>query len=356
MTRRGGPGLLTAMKAAALAAFALLAPAAASAQAVTYTIAPTQDAWMRQNQAGQVQSATPLRVEPDKSQALIQFSLSSVPSGHYVLSATLRMWVTIGSGTVTPLTVRAHRATAAWSEGTVTWTLMATNHDAAIVGSATPTTAGQYMDIDLTSLVRDWRGGTTNHGIMLTAPVGSTATAASFASKETVTAGEQTPRLVVVATGSPSYSLSKLSQVVSDPSNGVTQPKRMPGAVIEYLVTVSSTNPNVSDSNSVALVEAVPSQASLYVGDLGGVGSGPVAFSNGSPASGLSYSYGGPGAAGDDLSFSTDGSLFTYTPVADADGYDSAVTHIRIAPKGVFAGSSGSGQPSFSYQFRAKNK
>ncbi|HEX8569302.1 MAG TPA: DNRLRE domain-containing protein [Caulobacteraceae bacterium] len=348
MTLRARAGLLGVLTGGALALAAALFPAAASAQSVTYTIAPSQDAWMRSNQAGQVQGATPLRVEPDKSQTLVQFNISSVPAGHYVVSATLRMWVTTASS---GLTVRAHRANTAWAEGTVTWSSMALNHDAAIVGSATPATAGQYMDIDVTSLVRDWRAGTTNHGIMLTAPSGSAATSVSLASKETVTAGEQPPRLVVVANGYPSYSISKISQVISDPANDTTQPKRMPGAVIEYSTTVSSTNSNSSDSNSVALVEAVPTQATLYVGDLGGAGSGPVSFTNGSPVSGLTYT------RATDLSFSNNGgSTFGYTPLPDGDGYDSTVTHLRIAPKGIFVGNTGGGNPTFTVAFRAKNK
>ncbi len=130
----------------------------------------------------------------------------------------------------------------------------------------------------------------------------------------------------------------------------------MPGAVVAYVVTVSSTNSNVSDANSVALVEAVPAQAKLFVGDLGAAGSGPIAFTDGSPTSGLTYTFSGLSSTSDDLSFSIDGSSFSYVPVPDANGYDTAVTHVRIAPKGVFAGSTGSGDPNFTYEFRGLNK
>jgi hypothetical protein len=81
-----------------------------------------------------------------------------------------------------------------------------------------------------------------------------------------------------------------------------------------------------------------------------------VSFSNGSPTSGLTYTYTSLASGTDDLSFSSNGGLsYTYTPVPDANGYDAAVTHLRIAPKGIFAGAS-SGNPSFSYQFRVRNK
>ena len=336
---------------AALALPTALLPAAASAQSVAYTLYPTDDTYMRSNQTTQKNgTATSLSLEATKRQILAQFDLSPVPAGHYIVSATLRFYVTAAA---TDGTVNAHRTTAAWTEATADWATMAANYDSAIVGSAVPGTASAFMDIDVTSLVRAWRAGTANYGFMLTVTGGGSTT--QYASRETAGTA-QDPQLVVVANGYPSYSMSKLSQVISDPANGLTQPKRMPGAVIEYSATVSSTNSNSSDSNSISLIEAVPAQAMLYVGDIGGAGSGPVSFSNGSPTSGLTYTYSSLANGTDDLSFSTDGSNFTYVPVPDANGFDSAVTHLRIAPKGVFAGNTGSGNPSFTYLFRAKNK
>ena len=323
-------------------ALAALFPAAATAQQVTTTLTATADTYMRSNQTGNnFGTQTSMQVEPGARQALLQFNLSSVPAG-IVMSATLRVWVSAaGTGAV-----GVHRATAAWTETGATWGNMAANYNAASEASGAPPTAGQYQTFDVTTLVRAWRSGTTNNGVMLVGASGATQT--TYSSREVAA---QAPQLVIVTNGNPSYSVSKLSTVVSDPANGTTQPKRMPGAVVEYSVTVSSTNANVSDNNSIALVEAVPAQASLYVGDLGGGGSGPVSFTNGPPSSGLTYT------AATDLSFSINGGAsWGYTPVPDANGYDSLVTHLRIAPKGTFAGSTGSGDPRFSYTFRAKNK
>jgi hypothetical protein len=107
----------------------------------------------------------------------------------------------------------------------------------------------------------------------------------------------------------------------------------------------------------VVTVQSVPAQASLFVGNLGAVGSGPVAFAQGSPSSGLSYTYSGLSSTTDDVSFSNNGGVsFAYTPVADASGYDPAVTHIRVNPKGVFAGASASGSPNFTISYRVKVK
>jgi hypothetical protein len=59
----------------------------------------------------------------------------------------------------------------------------------------------------------------------------------------------------------------------------------------------------------------------------------------------------------DDVAFSNDnGVTYAYTPVPDATGYDAAVTHIRVIPKGTFAVSSAAGNPSFTLSFRIKVK
>ena len=343
------PRLLIAVACALLAGW--LAPVAGRAQTTT-TLAPTADVWTRQNQATQTNNTTTLTLEPTKRQTLIQFDISSVPAFHNaIISAKLRLYVTQAS--TDGGTIHAYRTTAAWSETTATWTNMSANYDATSQGTGVPSTLNQYVELDVTNLVRSWRSGTANYGMTLMTVGGASTT--SYNSREAADAAAR-PQLVIVSTGDPSYTISKLTQVVSDPANGTTQPKRMPGAVIEHLVTVSSTNPNVSDSNSVALAEVLPTQTSLYVGDIGAPGGGPVSFSNGSPSSGLTYTYVSLASGTDDLSFSSNGGVsFTYVPVPDANGYDSTVTHLRIAPKGIFAGAT-SGNPSFSYQFRVKNK
>jgi hypothetical protein len=75
----------------------------------------------------------------------------------------------------------------------------------------------------------------------------------------------------------------------------------------------------------------------LRVADIGGAGSGPVQFVNGSPSSGLSYTFSSLSNGTDDVAFSNDGgATWTYTPVIGSNGTDPAVTHIRINPKGIF--------------------
>jgi hypothetical protein len=147
-------------------------------------------------------------------------------------------------------------------------------------------------------------------------------------------------------------STSKASAVVSDPINGTTNPKRIPTALVDYTITVTNSANGAVDSNAVAIVDPVPANVELLVGNLNGAGSGPIVFTNGAPASGLTYTFSSLGSPTDDVAFSNDGGVtFNYTPTANANGTDSAVTHIRVNPKGSM-NSSGS----FLIRFRVRLK
>lgn len=151
--------------------------------------------------------------------------------------------------------------------------------------------------------------------------------------------------------------LVKTSTVTEDPLNGSLDPKRIPGAFVEYSVLVNNTGLGAVDADTVDLIDAVPAGVGLYVDDLGGAGSGPVVFSDGTPASGLSYTFISLGSIADDISFSDDGGTsYDYVPSPDAFGVDSAVTHVRIRPKGALAGDAVSGAPSpnFTVTFRVR--
>jgi parallel beta-helix repeat protein len=170
----------------------------------------------------------------------------------------------------------------------------------------------------------------------------------------TATLGGETSEFggnVLVTTG-PSLQLAKSVQSFSDPVNGTTNPKSFPGATKLYVVTISNQGAGSVDSNSVNVTDPIPANTKLFIGDLGAPGSGPVAFVNGSPSSALTWTFTALNNLTDDLDFSNDGgSTWTYVPVADAQGCDAAVTHIRMRPKGVMPGNGG-GNPSFQLQFR----
>jgi hypothetical protein len=161
--------------------------------------------------------------------------------------------------------------------------------------------------------------------------------------------------LTVIAT--PSIAVVKSSAAYSDPLNGLINPKRIPGALITYSITVTNSGDGSPDVDSTIVLDAIPAGADLSVADFAGGGSGPVAFGDGTPTSALSYTFTSLASAADDVSFSNDGgATFTYTPVPNGDGVDPAVTHIRINAKGTFAADAvaGAPSPSFTVSFRVR--
>lgn len=148
----------------------------------------------------------------------------------------------------------------------------------------------------------------------------------------------------------PTLTVNKSSEVVSDPVNNAANPKRIPGAVIRYSVSVINSGPGTIDASTLAITDVVPANTILCVSIV--CGNPIVEFVDGSPASGLSFN-----AA--NVTYSNivgGGPPYSYTPVPDANGFDAAVTGMRVAPIGTMSGASGSGNPSFAMRFRVKVK
>jgi hypothetical protein len=147
---------------------------------------------------------------------------------------------------------------------------------------------------------------------------------------------------------------SKTVSVYSDPVNGTTNPKSIPGAIEVYTVRITNQGSGALDSNSTMVTDGIPANTKLFVGDLGAVNSGPVAFTNGVPSSGLTWTFIALNSAADDLEFSNNnGTTWVYSPTPDADNCDAAVTNIRMRPKGTMPGNSG-GNPYFELRFRVR--
>ncbi len=166
----------------------------------------------------------------------------------------------------------------------------------------------------------------------------------------------------LVVAAAPVYAVTKASSAISDPVNCATpansascnplgSQRRVPGAIVEYTVSVSNSG-GAADVDSVEISDPIPTNTALRVADIAGVGTGPVAFSDGVTSSALTYSYASLGSALDDVEFSSDGgTTWVYTPVPNASGCDPAVTHLRINPQGTFAADIGSPDPSFTVRF-----
>ena len=141
----------------------------------------------------------------------------------------------------------------------------------------------------------------------------------------------------------PDLLVTKSVQTISDPINGTTNPKAIPGAVMLYTINVSNQGPGAVDNDTMIITDVVPTDGALYVDISGG---DPIVFSDGTVLSGLSYSY----AA--DVTFSSQvggGPPYNHTPNPDPQGYDPAITGFRINPSGPVNAASGGSFPSFSF-------
>jgi hypothetical protein len=106
------------------------------------------------------------------STTLIQFDLSSLPAGttaSQIAKATLTLYVNRidASGLV-----NVQPVTSAWSESAVTYSSIPSLGSA--VASFTPAMAGQYITVDITSLVQGWvTTPASDYGIALTSSSGN---------------------------------------------------------------------------------------------------------------------------------------------------------------------------------------
>jgi hypothetical protein len=135
---------------------------------------------------------------------------------------------------------------------------------------------------------------------------------------------------------------TELSSVISDPISGGTNPKRIPGAVIEYIVTTSNSGMASPDANTVEVTVPIKSTEMTFYA------TGGASFTDGATPSGLAFgvvTYSQTAAPGP--------YVYNYTPAPDGNGYDGNITAIKVTTTGSFA-YGGSPSPSFRVKFRVK--
>lgn len=151
----------------------------------------------------------------------------------------------------------------------------------------------------------------------------------------------------------PELILTKTMNVLSDPLNGSTNPKAIPGAEVAYQLNIINQGEGESDPDSIQLIDHLAANTPLFVGDF--ANGSPIELADGTPASTLTLTFTSLDSATDDIDFSNDGGTsFTYVPNPDADGFDPLVTDIRITPKGTMPGSIGGGSPQFTLIYKVK--
>jgi uncharacterized repeat protein (TIGR01451 family) len=140
----------------------------------------------------------------------------------------------------------------------------------------------------------------------------------------------------------PVVTMTKTSAPFSDPQNGTTNPKLIPGGDLIYTLTVNNSNSSPVDASTLVLTDPLPAAVTFYNGDIDDAGPLTTNYEFNAGASTLTF-----GAA--NLTYSNNGgSTYAYPPAA---GYDPAVNAIRLAPQGTMAANS-----NFSLKFRARIK
>jgi len=159
---------------------------------------------------------------------------------------------------------------------------------------------------------------------------------------------------MITVPSAPNLLVTKSRSTVYDPVVGVSaNAKSIPSARVDYTIRVENRGSGAADANTVTITDPVPPRTRLYVGNLNGLGSGPVVFTNGSPSSGLGYTFTSLASTTDNVAFSNNGGVsYTYTPIPDADGFDGTVTHLRVTFSGSMNAAGMSGNPWASVRFR----
>lgn len=139
-------------------------------------------------------------------------------------------------------------------------------------------------------------------------------------------------------------SFSKKVTTLSDPVNGTSSPKAIPGAFVAYHMTVSNHTDGTIDPDTIVVSDSLPPQVSAYVM------SDAVIITQGTVQSGLNV-------VTSDISWSSQpggGAPYSYVPVPDSNGCDPKVTGIRIRTRGSMAPGTESSPSSITIGIRAK--
>ena len=156
-----------------------------TAHATTIDLSPTGDGYMYQTGGGGNGTAININVGYSTTygneRGLLKFSLSSIPAGSTINSATLKCFV-FSYPTGVSKEIRVHRVGASWSESSITW-----NNNYTESYDAQTVSGGGWVTWDLVNLVEDWMDGTVNnYGVLLkwTTEGGSSTAEFKFASRE----------------------------------------------------------------------------------------------------------------------------------------------------------------------------
>ena len=154
---------------------------------------------------------------------------------------------------------------------------------------------------------------------------------------------------VCLVAGTPNIAITKNVTTEQDPVNGTSNPFNIPGAWAVYEVIVTNTSIGLHDSDSLVIEDELDPNTTFFTGDFDGSGS-PFRFTDGSGgnASGLTLPFVSLTDPGDGVEFLDAGG----SPVVPISGFDPAVRRIRITFPGQLLGSTDTGSPTFTLEYR----
>ena len=153
--------------------------------------------------------------------------------------------------------------------------------------------------------------------------------------------------------GTPNLTVQKDITFEWDPVNEATDPFAIPGGWVLYNVTVTNTGIGLNDDDSLVLEDVLDTNVEFYAGDLNGSGS-PFRFTDGTGASssGLTLPFTSLGDLTDGVVFFDD----LDAAIIPTAGFDADVRRFTITFPGQISGSSDSGDPTFTIEYRAQIK
>jgi uncharacterized repeat protein (TIGR01451 family) len=129
-----------------------------------------------------------------------------------------------------------------------------------------------------------------------------------------------------------------------------TTPYALPGSDVIYAITVTNTGANAADSDSVLVIDRVPSEVEVFTGTTPEFGGQVAGFTQtGTPT--LTFN------PATDLAWSASATRpanYAACNHTAATGYDPAITYVCFNPKGIFQ--SGDPDPNFTVSLRARIK
>jgi uncharacterized repeat protein (TIGR01451 family) len=138
----------------------------------------------------------------------------------------------------------------------------------------------------------------------------------------------------------PILALEKSVLTIHDPFNGASNPKAIPGSVLEYTITASNSGPAAADDGVIRITDAIPAGTKLCVSNSGHcVPPYLVTTTSGLTLGTVVYS-------------TNNGATYSTSTSPNGDGVDTSITHLSAPTSGQFQPLTGGVPSSFSLKFR----